>query len=402
MGSRSLTAAVVERIRPPKAGQVDYFDKGFPGLALRVSYGSAKAWVYFYRLHGKLRRLTLGRWPSMDLASARNAWRDARRLVDMGENPARARPVAADSFGAVAAEWLKRDQAQNRSVNLVRGIVERYPLPAWGDRPAASITRRDVIELIDLVADRGHLTMAHRLHAHLHRLFRWSVGRGILEMNPMADLPRQGEVVKRDRVLSDAELALVWKAAADTEWPFGPLFRLLILTGARREEIGALRWQEIQGDRIELQGSRTKNSEAHTIPLSRQAAALIERLPRVADCEFVFSTTGKTPVSGWSRAKRLLDQTASNLNRKRTLPDWRLHDLRRTIATGLQRLGVNLQVIEAVLGHIAGSRAGIVGVYQRHAFGAEKRAALDAWARHVEGIVSGKKANVTQIRRAAS
>ena len=156
------------------------------------------------------------------------------------------------------------------------------------------------------------------------------------------------------------------------------------------------------GDRIELQGSRTKNSEAHTIPLSRQAAALIERLPRVADCEFVFSTTGKTPVSGWSRAKRLLDQTASNLNRKRTLPDWRLHDLRRTIATGLQRLGVNLQVIEAVLGHIAGSRAGIVGVYQRHAFGAEKRAALDAWARHVEGIVSGKKANVTQIRRAAS
>ena len=191
-------------------------------------------------------------------------------------------------------------------------------------------------------------------------------------------------------MLLDAELALVWKAAVETEWPFGLCF-LLILTGARREEIGALRWHEIQGDRIELQGSRTKNNEAHTIPLSRQAAALIERLPRVADCEFVLSTTGKTPVSGWSRAKRLLDQAASNLNRNRALPDWRMHDLRRTVATGLQRLGINLQVVEAVLSHVAGSRAGIVGVYQRHTFDAEKRAALDAWARHVEAIVSGKK-----------
>lgn len=175
MPTRSLTAAAAERIKPPSAGQADHFDKGFPGLALRVSYGGAKTWVHFYRQHGKLRRLTLGRWPSMDLAAARDAWRNARKLVDAGENPAGARPVVSDSFAAVAAEWIKRDQMKNRSVDNVRSIVERYMLPAWRDRPIATIRRRDVIELIDSVADRGYLTMAHRLHSHLHRFFdgRW-------------------------------------------------------------------------------------------------------------------------------------------------------------------------------------------------------------------------------------
>ena len=396
MPTRALTAAAVARIKPPTQGQADYFDKGYPGLALRVSYGGSKSWVHFYRQYGKLRRLTLGRWPSMDLAGARDAWRAARKLVEAGENPARARPAIADSFGAVALEWLKRDQAQNRSLANVRAIMERYPLPAWDARPINTIGRRDVIELIDSVADRGYLTMAHRLHSHLHRLFRWAVGRDILEANPMADLPRQGETVKRDRVLTDTELALVWKASDD--WLFGPLFQLLILTGARRDEIGALRWAEIRGDRIELEGSRTKNGQPHNIPLSAQAAALLETVPRVANSEFVFTTTGRTPVSGWSKAKAILDVAARDLNKHKALPPWRLHDLRRTVATGLQRLGVNLQVIEAILGHISGSRAGVVGIYQRHQFDAEKRQALDAWARHVAGIVS-TQANVIALRR---
>ena len=226
MPTRALTTAAVARLKPPTQGQADYFDKGFPGLALRVSYGGSKTFVHFYRQYGKLRRLTLGRWPKMDLAGARDAWRTARKLVEAGEDPAHARPVQADSFGQLTLEWLKRDQSQNRSAAYVGAIMERYPLPAWGERPINTITRRDIIQLIDLVADRGYPAMVHRLHSHLHRLFRWAVGRDILDVNPMADLPRQGEVVKRDRVLTDAELALVWKASDD--WLFGPLFRLLI------------------------------------------------------------------------------------------------------------------------------------------------------------------------------
>jgi integrase len=213
----------------------------------------------------------------------------------------------------------------------------------------------------------------------------------------MADLPRQGAVVRRDRVLSDAELALVWRAAVETGWPFGPVFRLLILTGARRDEIGGLRWSEIEADKINLKGARTKNGEPRTIPLSPAAAELLNALPRLRASDLVFTTTGTTSISGWSRAKTLLDKSIAE-----TAPvaSWRLHDLRRSVATGMQRLGVSLQTIEAVLGHISGSRSGVVGTYQRHSFEAEARAALEAWARHIDAIVSGGTDNVIPMRGA--
>jgi integrase len=215
----------------------------------------------------------------------------------------------------------------------------------------------------------------------------------------MSDLPKPGTAVKRDRVLADSELARIWRAAVDTEWPFGPAIRLLILTAARRDEVTSLRWSEIDGGTIRLEGARTKNGEPHSIPLSPQALALIEGLPRIVDGDLVFSTTGLTPVSGWSKAKRLLDQQVARLNHGHPLPDWRIHDLRRMSATNLQRLGFSLQVIEAVLGHISGSRAGIAGIYQRHDFNEEKRVALDAWARHVETIAGRRpSATVTPLR----
>ena len=278
MPARSLTVASVARIKPPRAGQADYFDQGSPGLALRVSYGGAKAWTYFYRRYGKLHRLSLGRYPGMSLPEARDAWRAARLAVSKGESPAHIRPTTADSFAAVADEWLKRDQAHNRSAAEVRRVIERDINPAWGDRLIAAITRRDAIELIDRIADRGALTMARRIHSHLHRLFRWSVGRGIIENNPMADLPKHGSAVKRDRVLTDSELAAVWKAAGKIGWPFGPAVQLLGLTAARRDEIASLRWSEIHGDEIRIPGERSKTTDPRSIPLSL-AAAKVDRYP---------------------------------------------------------------------------------------------------------------------------
>ena len=387
MPTRSLTVASVARIKPPKAGQADYFDKGYPGLALRVSYGGAKAWVYFYRLHGKLRRLSLGRFPGMGLDEAHEAWRVARLAVSKGERPAHIRPTTADSFAAVAEDWLKRDQARNRSAAEVRRVIERDVNPLWGERLIAAITRRDALELIDAVADRGAMTMARRLHAHLHRLFRWAVGRGIIETNPMADLPKPGSAVKRDRVLADSELASVWKAAEKTAWPFGPAIQLLTLTAARRDEIGSLRWAEIHGDEIRVPSERSKSGEARIIPLSSAAMKVINGLPRVGD--YVFSSNG-SGLGGWSKAKKAIDVAAAELNGG-PLAAWRLHDLRRTVATGLQRLGVGLQVIESILGHVSGSRAGVVGVYQRHQFKSEGKAALEQWGTEVARIAGGKK-----------
>jgi integrase len=379
-----LTAASVMRIKPPESGQVEYFDQGFPGLALRVSYGGGKSWVFFYRHAGKLRRMTLGTYPALGLAEARQAWRDARTESAQGRDPARSRKVGkpATDFESVAREWLQRDQAKNRTVRQVTLVVEGEMLPLWGHRPIADIGRRDVLDLIDSIADRGAVTMARRVQGYVHRLFRWAVGRGIVEKNPAADLPRPGAETRRERVLTDTEITSIWKAA--DEWPFGAIYRLLLLTGARRGEIGDLRWAELDKEEIKLDGARTKNGKPHVIPLSKAAQAVTSELHRVAGTELVFGISKS--AGGYDRAKERVDAKIAAMMGAQ-LPPWRLHDLRRTVATGLQKLGMNLQVIEAVLGHVSGSRSGVVGTYQRHSFDAEKRAALEAWGAHVSALV---------------
>jgi integrase len=224
----------------------------------------------------------------------------------------------------------------------------------------------------------------------------------------MAELDKPPAAKPRDRVLGDAEIAVVWKACAvigageqagvPAGWPFGPIIRLLLLTGARRDEIGALRWSEIVGGEISIAGIRTKNGEPHNVPLSASAAELIGTLPRIGESDHVFTTTGKTHVTGWSKAKHLLDQAAAQINGAPLAP-WRLHDLRRTVATGMQRLGISLQVIEVVLGHLSGSRAGVVGVYQRHSFDREKRAALKKWATKIERILGKKPTTASRTKK---
>lgn len=369
---KALTQVAVDRLKPPASGQVEVFDRGYPGLALRLSYGGARTFVYFYRLGGRLRRMTLGTYPAISLAQAREAWRKARQDVVAGRDPS---GRSSTDFESVARDWLKRDQGKNRSASAVERVVERVLIPAWGPRPIASITRRDIRDMIDSIVDRGSPIMAIRVHAYLHRLFRWAVGRDIVESNPAADIPKPREKA-RERVLTDEELAAVWNAASKIGWPFGDATRLLILTGARREEVRQLRWAEIQDDIITLAGERTKNGVPHTIPLSAATMAIMDSIPRIAGSPWVFSPNGRVPFSGWSREKAKLDEVSG-------VRDWRIHDIRRTVATDLQKLGVNLQTIEAVLGHTSGSRAGVVGIYQRHSFDAEKRAALEAWGEHI-------------------
>ena len=389
MPRRALTAASVQRIKPPPHGQIDHFDKGYPGLALRVSYGGGKSWVFFYRIGGRLRRLTLGTYPAFNLADAREAWREARQDVALGRDPASARnrDKPAHDFQTVAQEWLRRDQSKNKSKREVERVIQRELVPVWGHRAVTDLGRRDILDLIDAIADRGAPTMARRVQAYVHRFFKWCVGRGIIDSNPAADLPKPGSEIKRDRVLTDDELVDIWRAAEHLGWPFGRAVQLLMLTGARREEIGGLGWAEVSllsGPALLLTGARTKQGEPHDIPLCVFAVELLKKTPRVKSCEYVFSTTGRTPISGWSRAKAELDSLAK-------IPPWRIHDLRRTVATGLQRLGVGLQVVEAVLGHVSGSRAGVVGIYQRHSYAAEKRAALEVWEAHVMALVERRE-----------
>jgi integrase len=411
-----LTAAAVARAKAPSSGQTDYFDMAYPGLALRVTAKGVKSWTYHARVRGKLKRATLGRYPDLTLAEARKQAGETAEMMHRGDDPTEAKRKARraasqpirDTVAAVAAEWLKRDQAGNRSKDEVRRIFDRDVLPLWGELGIKDIGRREVIELIDGIVDRGAPTMARRIHAHLHRMFRWAVGRAVIEANPMADLPKPGGEKPRDRVLSDTEVAEVWRATDALGYPFGPLIKLLVLTGARRDEIGSLTWQEIDFDEaaIRLEGGRTKNGVPHVIPLSPTSLDVINAIPKVELGEgepgYVFTTTRRSAVSGWSRAKRQVDELVIDGRRRgavgsgtdsecvEALAPWRLHDLRRTVATGLQRLGFRLEVIESVLGHVSGSRAGIVGVYQRHDFIDDKCAALAAWGLHVAECVVSK------------
>jgi integrase len=380
---RTLTAAAVEKLKPPAKGQVDYFDKGWPGFAVRVGYGGAKTFVHVFRLHGRLYRRTLGRWPSTSLSAAREQWRRDREAIARGDNPVQG--AGPDTFNSVFADWLRRDQGDNRSRATVEKMLANDALSILGNKLIGTITRRDVIGVIDRVVDRGSPSSARRLHAHMHRLFRWAVGRGVITNNPMTDLPQPAAGCSRDRVLDGHEIGVIWKACDVIGYPFGPLVQLLALTGARRLEIGALRRDEIAGDTIRLAGARTKNGEPHDIPLSGAAAAIIRALPQIGS-NFLFTTNGEIPVAGWGRRKGQLDAVITEINGT-PLQDWRLHDFRRVLASNLQRLGARLEVIETLLGHV-GSRSGIVGVYQRHQFAAEARAALDLWAAELGRIVA--------------
>ena len=373
MPKRALSNLTVKRAKPPTNGQVDIFDAGYPGFALRVSYGGGKSWVYFYRIGGRLRRRSLGAYPAVTLAEARQLWRDAKHQVSLGRDPGWQR--ASDlNFESVAREWLKRDQADKRSLKEVTRIVEKELIPKWGQRSIRDIRRHDILVLSDRIADRGATTMARRVMAYVHRLFRWAKSRDLIESNPATDLPKPGREVARDRVLTDAELAAVWKAAVEIGWPYGPAAQLLILTGARRAEIAELKWSEIHGNTIKLSGARTKNAEPHDMPLSEQALDVLLRMPRIAGSEYVF---GKPLRSGaWSNAK--IKFSAAKIQ------PWRIHDLRRTVSTGMNELGTEPHIVEAVLGHTV---KGVAGVYNRAKYEAAKRAALRAWGAHVMALV---------------
>jgi integrase len=375
---KAITEAAAVRFAVPESGQVDHFDRQYPGLVLRVSCGGRRTWYYLYRFRGAQRRKKLGLFPAqLSVAEAHDAWRKERAVVESGHDPAH-KETGSTVFRDVFEEWMRRDQADNRSAGRVRSRIEKNVLPHWQDRDIASIKRRDALEVIDKISDRGAVIQARRVHALLHRLFVWAIGRGIIEVNPLAGVEKPGAEGKRERVLSESELVAVWKAAEQLGHPYGHAVQLLILTGARRSEIGDLRWSEIDGDTINLKGERTKNGEAHNIPLSAPARAIIAKLPRIQDCPFVFGTR---PLNGWGFMKRRLGELDA---------PWTLHDLRRTVATGLQKLGIPLQVTEAVLNH-TGSRKGIVGIYQLHDYAREKRTALETWGAEVMALVAGRK-----------
>jgi integrase len=426
-----LTALNVETWKPSTTRQ-EILDRD--GLYFIVQPSGVKSWALRYRRKTGDRKAvkhTIGSYPAVSLKDARSEATRLRAEIERGADPHNDKIAARekrangiDTFEAVARRYIEDHQfRRNRSWEWTArllgfavdpeatvGAKECPPLlvtkdgsrdkwgrrrlslvDRWGKRRITDINDADILALLDGISGRTPI-LANRLHSVLHRLFAWARSRKLITANPIGDIERPAAEQSRDRILDDKELRKVWNAAGELGHPWTGILKLLILSGQRRSEISDLRWSEIDLDErvIHLPAARTKNGQPHDVPLSKPAQAIIAKLPGIVDAELVF-TIKRQPITGFSRMKERLDAASG-------VTDWTLHDLRRTVASGLQKLGVRLEVTEAVLNHKSGSMAGIVGVYQRHDYAAEKRDALTRWAEYVDALAGGRKANIVSLR----
>ncbi|MCB9947112.1 MAG: site-specific integrase [Rhodospirillaceae bacterium] len=427
-----------------------------PGMALVVQPSGKKSWAVRYRsptervlrdgkLEPKLKKLTLGSYPVLSLADARKCAKEALQAVAEGQDPAAEKQAAKDtardaeaadrdSFPTAAVHFVDRYAKRN---NRVRSWLEtarllglkpdpesdnemakrplvptgKGPVTLWKAKRVQDIARRDIIEILDKRVDEGAEISANRLFAALRRMFGWLVERGVISETPCRGIKAPTVERKRDRLLSDDEVRTLWKACDAVGHPFGPMVRVLLLTGARRNEVAGMEWRELdlEGAVWHLPAARAKNGEAHDIALAPAVVELLKAMPKIGKAPgYVFTTTGKTAVSGFSRAKERLDtamlEAMQTDDPEAEAPaDWTLHDLRRVVASGMARLGINLPVIEKCLAHKSGSFAGIMAVYQRHSFAEQQAAAWRAWADFLLALVEGRPAdNVVSLHAAGA
>ena len=389
-----LTSRAVEAIKPASTRQ-EIPDGLLPGLYLIVQPSGARSWAVRYRHNGRPRKHTLGTYPAIDLKAARVLGTKVLRAAAEGRDPTGERQEErANTVEQIVAQFLATHGQRNyrpRTFAEAARLLRQNLVARWGNRPIASITRKQLRDMLEQLVANGTPMLANRAHSIIRKLFGWAVEHEIVAVSPCAGLKAPAEEKSRDRILTDQELRAVWLGAGRMG-VYGKLVQLLVLTGQRRSEIAGLTWDEIDLDKrlISLPRERVKNNHAHEIPLSSQAVALIEALPRNSE-RYVFSLRGGNPIGGFGKLKAQLDKACG-------VADWVLHDTRRTAVSGMAKLGVNLPTIEKVVNHISGSFAGVAGIYQRHDFAGEKRAALEKWADHVLTIVTGKAAKVVRLR----
>jgi integrase len=397
-----FTQAAIIRFKMPK-GKLEHieFDDSMPGFGLRVRNGGKRehrTYILQYKIGPKQRRMTLGNVAKIGLDDAQRKARKLFGKIAEGKDPANekavARTEASHTFDVIASEFLRVQQAKLKPRTLIE--TQRFLQKHW--KPLhrlslASISRTTVAAQLRIIAKDHGLVSADRARAALSAFFSWAMGEGLAEANPVIGTNKAaGEIKARDRVLTDKELATVWNGLPENG--YGHIIRLLILTGCRRDEIGGLRWSEINEEArlIVLPGERTKNGRTHQVPLSKVALEIIGSIARRVNREFVFGE-GKGGFSGWSKAKATLDAQLG-------LKPWRLHDLRRTASTRMADLGVQPHIIEATLNHVSGHKAGVAGVYNRSTYENEKRDALDALSNYVMvAVAKADGGNVQRLKR---
>jgi integrase len=377
-----LTDAKVAAIKPPAAGQEEHRDTKVTGLRLRVGAGGKKSWTLRARVGAKVINKKLGSYPPMGLAAARTA---AERLLE-----ALARDGSTEAldrtFGAVAEHWIHKVAKQkNDSWRLQQRRLEMHVLPSWRDRKIADIRRADVRALLEGI--EGNV-LPNRVLTVIKTIFRFAMSRDWIDASPIEGIEKPKAETERDRVLSMEEAAAIWTAAGLLGFPFGHYMRTLALTAQRRTEVAAMRWSDVdlKAGTWAMPATATKSDRAHLVPLSAPVMELLESLPRLG--EYVFTHDGETHVSGFAKAKGRVDGFLAAAGSK--VEPWTLHDLRRTAATHMVRLGVSEEVVGRVLNHAP--RGVTAKVYALHTYAPEKRSALERWAAELMRSVKGKPA----------
>lgn len=411
--AKALTTKTIEAAKPGDHRR-EIPDPALSGLYLVLQPSGAKSWALRYRYAGKPKKLTLGRWPVMGLADARAVASGAIEAVEHGNDPSAAKKATKaarleaqlserDKIKTLVEKFSKLHLSKLKTGQPVKRALDRHVVAIWGEREIQDIAKRDVIDLLDGIADSGRVVTANRVRAYLGKFLNWCVERDIIDQSPAMGVKAVAKERARDRVLSDDEIRWFWQACTREGQPWGHLGKMLMLTGQRLGEVVNMTDREVTVDLWHLTSDRTKNGRAHDVPLSEAARDVLRAMERVKGVSgYVFTTTGESPLQGYFKgrnhiAERMVEIASEERGEPAEIPHWTFHDLRRTAATGMARLGIPVRVTEAVLNHVSGTAGGIVSVYQRHDYADEKRDALDAWARLVADLVEGPADNVVHL-----
>ena len=371
---KALTSKTLEALKP-QVKRYEVHDVYCPGMSVRISTQGQKVFSVKFRYGLAQKRMKLGIYPRISLATAREKAIDVLRQVDEGIDPTKRRRTADLKVESVCRDFIRlHAQPRNKSWREAERILEREFITTFGQRDIREIKRFDVLELMDGALARGSSYQANRILSHIRKLFNWCLERGVIETSPIVGLKPPTKEISRERALNDDEVIRLLRACRNDVYPFRQFAPLLLATAQRRGELAEMRWGEIdfEAKTWVIPSERSKNGKAHVVPLSPFALRMLDEVPRFLDCDYVFTTTRKSPVSGFSKALRRLSEGSQT-------SDWRWHDLRRTAASGMARAKVPPHVVEKVLNHVSGIISGVAAVYNRYGYNDESREALEGW-----------------------
>ena len=371
-------------------------DSKIKGLYLVVQPrpSTAKSWAVRYRMHGKPSKYTIGKYPNISLADARSKATDVLQSVEDGFNPSKSRKalVRSNNLSSSACskalnEYKRMHLDTLRSGDKAHRFLEVALVEMLGDPRLSSVSRLNIQNVIDELNSSGRGVTANRVLTHCKTFFDWCVAREHCEVSPTVGIKKPFKEQPKDRVLTDDEIKLFWNACDKVYATYGKLGKLLLLTGQRLGEVSQMTYELVEDGIWKIPKGITKNGRAHSVPICPLAHEIITQSERPQLSGFVVSVTGDKPMSNFNRAKSAISEVMESLACSKIEP-WTFHDLRRTYATGMQSLGVQIPVTEALLNHVSGSRSGIVGVYQKHEYQNEKLAASKLWSAHLLGLIS--------------